>query len=291
MFCNMTTLENAPLAVAEAFLKFEKLTNKEFNETSNIELLGEADKESQSSNQGGAETGPILLTEVLQNFILHLFIASQAAGKVYDKVSHLGPRHSSTKVMAETVKEAERHTLNTVKSPVKRKNEVIWKSEHSHEKPSGRYTPAKPSQPMYPQKQTMYPQKETRHTQKDRQYQEAVQPFVKTPMLCFKCGQAGHLKRDCDRCAYCKIKGHTPKTCQRRIKDVKGKFCSNCRIFDLLDTKECRKAGQTVKRNRAHLADASDEQIPYDEYWPMEGPILQQEQVYVEQSDSSQENS
>ena len=33
MFCTMITLENASVAVAEAYLESEKLTNKEFNET------------------------------------------------------------------------------------------------------------------------------------------------------------------------------------------------------------------------------------------------------------------
>ena len=73
----MTTLENASLAVAEAYLKSEKLTDNEFDETSNIELLAEADAEPQLSNQGNTETIPISLKEILQNFTLHLFIASQ----------------------------------------------------------------------------------------------------------------------------------------------------------------------------------------------------------------------
>ena len=95
--------------------------------------------------------------------------------------------------MAETVKASERHALNTVKSPVKKKDEVIWKAEHSQQKPPGRYTPVKQSQPMYfqkqrmySQKQTMYPQKEVRYSKKDRQYHKAVQPIVKAQMLCFK---------------------------------------------------------------------------------------------------------
>ena len=177
----------------------------------------------------------IQLKEVLQNFVLHLFIASQAPGKIYKKVSFLGPRHSSTKVVAETVKTTERHALNAIKSPSKKKDEVLWKAGHSQEKPPGRYALAKPLQTRYLQKESMY-------TQKDRQYHEAVQPFVKAPMLCFRCGQAGHLKRDCDRCAYCKIKAHHPKTFHRRIKDAKGKFCSHCSIFDSHNTNECRKA-------------------------------------------------
>ena len=68
MLCTMTTLEDAFFAVAEAYLKSEKLTDNEFDETSNIELLGEEDAEPQSSNQGDTDTIPISLKEVLQNF-------------------------------------------------------------------------------------------------------------------------------------------------------------------------------------------------------------------------------
>ena len=50
MFCAMTKLENTSLAVAEAYLESEKLTNKEFSETSNVELLADAEAASQSSN-------------------------------------------------------------------------------------------------------------------------------------------------------------------------------------------------------------------------------------------------
>ena len=130
MFCTMTTLKNTSLVVAEAYLKSEKLTNEEFNDTSNVKILAEADAESQASNPEDTETIPILLKEILQNFTLHLFLASQAPGKIYENVSHLGPRLSSTKVMAKTVKATECHALNTIKSPVK-KDEVIWKVEHS----------------------------------------------------------------------------------------------------------------------------------------------------------------
>ena len=131
MFCTMTMLENASLAVAEAYLKSEKLTNGELNEKSNIELLADTDAASHSSNNSDAATIPIQLKEVLQNFVQHVFVASQAPGKTYDKVRHIGIRHTSTKVMGETVKATERHALNTIKSQTKKKYEVIWKSREA----------------------------------------------------------------------------------------------------------------------------------------------------------------
>ena len=59
------------------------------------------------------------------------------------------------------------------------------------------------------------------------------------PVKCFNCGKEGHVRRECPACAYCKETNHAVKTCPKRLKDSKGKFCKTCQLKDSHNTSEC----------------------------------------------------
>ena len=243
--CAMTNLENATRAVVEAYLKNESLIKGEFGLESKVPLLSPAQQAASSQTTQATTASTMLLIDIIQNFVLQLFVANHAPTKVCDKISHYGPQNTSTKFMAETVHATERHLSVNRKGTHPRRNETIWKStqiprqEKGPTKVTSTKTPA-PSKPSY----------HLIHEQRN-----------KTSMSCYRCGEEGHFKRECDKCGYCRGTGYSAKNCRRRIREARGKYCEHCKIADSHNTYECQKRDKQAVRNKVHLA---NERIPYD---------------------------
>lgn len=221
MFCGMTALENASRAVAEAYLKNDALTHGDFGERTILPATIPVPPPQPSTSTPPAvvpqAASPTTLLNVLQNFVMHLFLASQTANKVYDKLANYGPRNSSTKFMAETVKTVEKYKLLTSTKKPANTNEVIWQV---------RRTPP----PLQPQPIVTELRNAGAHSTVDNN---------RPPIRCHNCNQIGHVKRECKTCSFCTRYGHTAKLCKARIAQAKGKYCNNCRIRDSHNTAEC----------------------------------------------------
>ena len=124
----MTNLENATRAVVEAYLKNETLTKEEFGLESKTTLPRPAQQTASSQTTQATPAPTMPLFDIIQNFVLHLFVANHAHTKMYDKISHYGPRNTSAKFMAETVRATERHLTVNRKGAQPRKDEAIWKA-------------------------------------------------------------------------------------------------------------------------------------------------------------------
>ena len=125
--CAMTNLENATRAVVEAYLKNVTLTKGEFGLESKVVLPRPAQQSASPQTPQATPAPTMPLFDIIQNFVLHLFVANHAPTKVYDKISHCGPQNTSTKFMAETVRATERHLTVYRKGAHPRKDENIWK--------------------------------------------------------------------------------------------------------------------------------------------------------------------
>ena len=245
IFCSMTSLETATRAVAEAYLRTDKLTQGAIGEKTRVTLektppnftTTEAQTASTISARppppttsppttpppatrsppASATTTPsVLLADILQNFAMHMFISSQIHHKVYEKVVEIGPYTPSTELMGEVVSEIARHkALNKTTSKSRVDEETVWKTSQS--------TQQRPLRRNLPENNRSHNQK------------------------CFNCKKEGHTRSNCPNCGFCKAPGHTPKTCQKRIAAAKGKYCSYCKISDSHNFAECRKRLNTSR--------------------------------------------
>ena len=232
MFCGMTSLEIASRAAAEAYLNYEPLTKGKFGHNtklSNATAVGTS-AIPPPPPPPSSTTDDITLLNVLQNYTMHLFVATQVSNKVYEKVSSLGPTTSSTRFMAETVKTFEKYKLlsaSKTKRPEKNA-EVIWRAN------------------------------------KQQPTSTTTAKYERPEVKCYNCDKMGHMKKDCKTCSYCKKYGHIARECKKRLAEAKGKFCNNCKMHDSHSTKDCRKKPRAKEgfKNTVNVAQ-EDESIPH----------------------------
>ena len=137
MFCGMTILENLSRAAAEAYVNNVQLTKKNFNANTTLSppeaglsnVSPASLTEPSTSHPSPPELSPILLTETLQNFAMHLFIATQTHTKVYEKLLREGPEECSTLFMANTIEAFEKFKMTHAVKKQEKKDEAIWKLE------------------------------------------------------------------------------------------------------------------------------------------------------------------
>ena len=236
MFCGMTSLELATRAVAEAYLSHKPLTRSHFGERTKIYPLDGTTGTVPPTppplpSTSAASTTPIeiYLQDVIQNVLMHVFIATQTPNSIYEKLAAMGPSHTSTKLMAETVKTVEKHKLMNASRKTETHNDVIWRAHQGQGTPQNEYS--------------------------------ATDKRDETEFKCYNCGKKGHISKKCKSCSFCKKYGHKAKTCRERIAKAKGKYCSNCNLKDSHNTAECRK-GKT-KYNTVRVVQNDD----YSDEW------------------------
>lgn len=171
---------------------------------SKIPLPRPAQQTTSSRTTQTTPSSTLPLLNVMQNFVLHLFVANHSPTKVYDKISHYGPRNTSTKFMATTVRATERYLTVNCKRVQPRKDEAIWKATQipRQGKKSTNVTQSQPPSPVKPP------------------YRSTNEQQTKTTTSCYKCDEDGHFKRDCNKCGHCRIARHSEKNCRCRIRKL-----------------------------------------------------------------------
>lgn len=234
VFVSLTALEIASKASAEAYLRFEPLNKGRFNDESYVhEDEPPAEDEDEEDEPG---IGPITLVNLLQNYSMHLMLGHFIHPRIYEKfLASLGPDIPSTSLMAETVKQVERHKLTAAPKTQVVKEETIWRAQNH---------PAQSSRPPTPSISKAPPQSNSQDKP--------------SKVTCYNCGKDGHVKRDCKSCTYCKKYGHAAKECRTRIAQAKGKYCNFCRLKDSHSTQECRRKQNTGKTNVRMIEETED---------------------------------
>ena len=178
----------------------------------------------------------IKFMDLLQNLLMHVFVSSQTHHKVYEKLGKKGPDESSSRFMAEVVS-AEKKRKALLQHKKKKEEEYVWQTA--------------------PRPQTKRGPPPGNRGRRDNE-----------PMKCFKCGKEGHTRRECSACSFCRASDHTAKTCQKRIAQAKGKYCSFCKLKDSHDSSECRRrprrsGGRNIREVRPS-DEADDKDYEYD---------------------------
>jgi len=255
LFCDMTRLETATRAAAEAYLKNEKRSETFFNEDTIIKKPTSATNGTATNADSAtattaatpastaASTTPstppvsqVELIDVIQNLLMHITIATFVHHEVYDELINIGPTSPSHDLMSATVRETEKHRLLNGNNPKEPTEEVIWKACN--------YTPATA-------------QRRTQQTTKPATTETRTN--ASTALKCFTCGQVGHTKRQCHLCGYCKQPGHTTKKCAARIAAAKGKWCDHCKIADSHTTEECYSKKSAKRGQQVRMAHGEEE--------------------------------
>jgi len=205
-------------AVAEAYLRNDALTKGEFNKdsyytpplASNIATpptTGPATSTATPASTSTATTGSasattgattsrttgIKLLDILQNYTIHLMLATQIEERIYDKhLAHLGPRRKANSLTSEVVKQVEKRKMR--KNKKLSLEEIIWKMQQVTAK--------------------NYNKQQPRPSSSTSKNNASENPTQGQGPLCFNCGKAGHLKKDCDACTVCKKRGHAAKDCR-----------------------------------------------------------------------------
>jgi len=292
VFCGMTSLENTSRAAAEAYLNHEALTKGNFNIKTVLQKAGNtnvaqpvptappattptADTSASAATTTAASTGSIappispatsassattsiLLVDVLQNYSMHLFVATQTHNKVYEKLNAKGPQISSTQFMSDTVKAVEKHKLLYPTKKPERSDDVIWQVNKRPDNPGwAKQRPAQQNRNMQQQNQSAQP---PRNNVAPTTRPQPAADRSGAELKCFNCGARGHTRRECRTCSYCKKYGHTAKKCAERIAKARGKYCHECKISDSHDTKDCYKTARSSRtRNNANVRLAREE--------------------------------
>lgn len=204
VFDSMTSLEPACRALVESFL------NSEANR--GIGLTDQAEVHPQAGVGDGAAMS---VTDVLKNFTLHLFTAGQLKDAVYDKVSNLTPRTSSTSFMSKVVQAVKKDKLTraSVRQPrdvQAQPAEVLYNVQPARDQPG-------PSNAPNPRMNQLG--KSTNHNNQGTKTNN-----------CYNCTRPGHFARECkynSYCKYCRQSNHTLKACRKRIRD-RVPYCTQC---------------------------------------------------------------
>ena len=269
MFCEMTGLENSSRAAAEAYVNNIKLAKNNFDAdtilaTGRTNIAGVTIPVDTVASEPTTSRPPppppppssssiptILLTETLQNFAMHLFLATQTHTKVYEKLIGEGPENCNTLLMAHTIDAFEKFKMtHAFKKEEKKKEEAIWKLEQS------------PIQNRYARRSMPQP-RDTRDTR------DAWTPNGgRNATQCYNCKQDGHMRKDCKMCSFCKRYGHTAKGCAERISKSKGKYCHECSLADSHNTDECFKKlnSSQAKNSNKNVRLATEEEYSSELY-------------------------
>ena len=199
--CGMTTLENYSRGLVEAYLSSASMEEVDITMETKLDqsVCGKRPK--------------ILLSDVLQNFILHHYISTQVSNPIYDKLAGITPMEEATTFVSNAVKTAARDRL--FKTEGKRKPDMVKDPETMFQTHVNQLSTGKSV------------------TVADKQ--------------CFQCQRYGHLKRDCKSlvvCKYCNKLGHSLKECRKLARDKALKKCSSCKRQGHVE-KECAKFCKT----------------------------------------------
>ena len=198
---------------------------------------------------------PLTLMKILHNFAMQLLLAKETEYKVYKRLSTIGPRTSSTKLMGESVKIMEQFkTRNSTKKPPPKTNEFIWQASFQ---PNPRDQPNRTEQRP--------PTQEPLRRGTSTPYQQTAQSSSK--IQCYNCKEVGHTRKDCNLCGYCKARGHNYRECKKRIAESRGKYCQFCRLKDSHDTKECRKKKAYGPTNHVRMVQTEPHSETQQEDW------------------------
>ena len=189
----MTKLIQESKALATAYLAHNERIAIGLNEETkfSLEPPGEAGEEGDDT----PEAIEILCRDLLQNFIVHYFLASQIEGEIYEKIAGVTPAVNSCDFMGIAIEHAEeiRMTkLNNKKKDVRETSDVFFNvTDNVRESKS--------------------------HISKER-----------ASKSCFNCGNNDHFIKECPNCFYCKKKGHDTFRCYKR-RDDNVPYCTYCK--------------------------------------------------------------
>ena len=256
MTCDITNMEALSRATVETYLKNQKLTNNKFNELSELPVFVENDDDEENDELA------IPVIDLLQNFLLHVLMASQLDYKIYEKVQDMGPDNPSTGLISDTVKAQEAYNQKKgTKSKIK--NEVIWKVDNN--KPNFAKNP-KALQTHNPPQVHNPPQAQhfSKNPHKPPAYKYAQKPTDSKGLgkpSCYSCGSERHFKNDCYRChdcgtirsdpshpskremrcCVCLKTNHRAETCRLLRNPAPGKYCHYCKVPYSHTYAECRR--------------------------------------------------
>ena len=267
-------MEALSRATVETFKK-SKINNK-FNELSELPVFVENDENDDKENNELS----IPVIELLQNFLLHVLMASQLDHKIYEKVQDMGPDTPSTGLISDTVKAQEAYNQKKG-NKTKIKSEVIWKVDNK--RPVVAKNPKSPQAhqiPNPPQAQQF-----SKTSQKPPEYIYARKPTdPKSKSLCYSCGSEDHFKKDCyrchacgnirsdpvyprkfeTRCCVCLKTNHRVESCRLLRNPAPGKYCHFCRIAGSHTYSECRR--KTYVKHHANLIKDENDTIRNDQF-------------------------
>ena len=211
IFCGMTKLESQSRALIESYLTKESLHNIGIFHDTHLAV---------AHDENGDVIETIPLADILQNMVMHMFIATQLSDAVYQKLTDISPNVPSTRFMSKVVTTTEK--------------EKLLKKEYQKERKEG----ASPSNEVLYTIQNVQPTKNT-GSQSNKKHEDTnkynnTNTYANPPTFrgkrCYICNRTGHYARNCRQkpnCEYCRNSGHDVRMCHKRQKD-RVSFCTNC---------------------------------------------------------------